>query len=85
VAQRVLQQSNHNYHPKTIPRQEEVSHMTPSLSKTNRSFATEEVCNASFMTEKQRGGKSEHGSISASSKNSFNDSFQLYQQDLSYE
>ena len=59
--------------------------MTPNLGKTNRSCANEEMCNASFLTQKERRlGDSEQGEVSVSSKNSFNDSFQLYQ-DLSYE
>ena len=42
-----------------------------------------QVC---YLTEKQRQNESsEQGSISISSKNSFNDSFQLYSHDLSYE
>lgn len=60
--------------------------MTPSLTKTNRSFVNEDTFNSSFLTEKHNNFRdSENGSVSASSKNSFNDSFQLYQQDLSYE
>ena len=57
---------------------------TPHLSKVNNSFMTDEG-NASFMTEKgMRADGSEHGSVSASSKASFNDSFQL-PLDVSYE
>lgn len=53
--------------------------MTPSLSKNNRSTTAEEGFNSSFLTQKQS-MHSEQGSIS-SCKNSFNDSFHLYQEE----
>ena len=77
---RPLQQSNycHNYqHRPTNSKIDEIPGMlTPSLSKNNRSTLEEEF-NASFFTQKHSVNNSEQGSVS-SSKNSFNDSFQLY-------
>jgi hypothetical protein len=71
----------------SLVRQEDNSMMTPYLTKTNRSFIVDEgIKNASFLTEKPKyADKSEKGSISVSSKASFEDSFQLYGQDLSYD
>lgn len=51
--------------------------MTPSLTKTSKSFAVEESFNSCYLTQKQKTiTDSENGSV-GSCKNSFNDSFQL--------